>query len=117
MRNLLRQKQLGGVNVGTVDDFQGQELRVTFISTVLSASVCPICVPCLGTPVSSLPCYTLTVSHTPHQARAAAALVPSMQQCHSHVYLCQMALGLMQHTASAEQPDGCGPRPQPGRLL
>ena len=39
VRNLLRHKALGDVNVGTVDDFQGQELRVTFISTVLSAPV------------------------------------------------------------------------------
>lgn len=39
VRNLLRGKALGDVNVGTVDDFQGQEMRVTFISTVLSAPV------------------------------------------------------------------------------
>ncbi|GLI68259.1 hypothetical protein VaNZ11_012614 [Volvox africanus] len=36
MRQLLRERGLGGVRVGTVDDYQGQEERIIFISTVLS---------------------------------------------------------------------------------
>ena len=36
LRLLLRERQLGAVRVGTVDDFQGQEARIIFISTVLS---------------------------------------------------------------------------------
>lgn len=36
VRTLLRGRGLGGVSVGTVDDFQGQEARIVFISTVLS---------------------------------------------------------------------------------
>lgn len=36
IRVLLRQKGLGAIRVGTVDDYQGQEERVIFISTVLS---------------------------------------------------------------------------------
>eukprot|EP00892_Ulva_mutabilis_P007975 jgi/Ulvmu1/554/UM001_0562.1 len=36
VRNLLRQDSLHGVNVGTVDDFQGQEMRIIFITTVLT---------------------------------------------------------------------------------
>ncbi|GIL79433.1 hypothetical protein Vretimale_18310 [Volvox reticuliferus] len=36
MRQLLRERDLGGVRVGTVDDYQGQEERIIFISTVLS---------------------------------------------------------------------------------
>jgi hypothetical protein len=36
VRNLLRQEGFGEVNVGTVDDFQGQEMRVIFVSSVLS---------------------------------------------------------------------------------
>lgn len=39
IRNLLRRRQLAAVNVGTVDDFQGQEMQVIFISTVLTCSV------------------------------------------------------------------------------
>jgi ATP-dependent exoDNAse (exonuclease V) beta subunit len=39
IRNLLRSQRLGNINVGTVDDFQGQEVRVTFVSTVLTAPV------------------------------------------------------------------------------
>jgi hypothetical protein len=39
VRNLLREREMGGVNVGTVDDFQGQEKRVIFISTVLTRLV------------------------------------------------------------------------------
>jgi AAA domain len=38
VRNVLRERHLAGVNVGTVDDFQGQEQRVIFISTVLTAA-------------------------------------------------------------------------------
>lgn len=36
IRTLLRKRGLGGVRVGTVDDYQGQEERIVFISTVLS---------------------------------------------------------------------------------
>lgn len=36
IRLLLRERNLGAVRVGTVDDFQGQEARIIFISTVLS---------------------------------------------------------------------------------
>ena len=36
IRLLLRSKGLGSVRVGTVDDLQGQEERIIFISTVLS---------------------------------------------------------------------------------
>lgn len=36
LRLLLRARDLGAVRVGTVDDFQGQEARIIFISTVLS---------------------------------------------------------------------------------
>lgn len=32
----MRARDLGAVRVGTVDDFQGQEARIIFISTVLS---------------------------------------------------------------------------------
>lgn len=39
IRNLLRGRKFGDVNVGTVDDFQGQEVRVVFVSTVLTAPV------------------------------------------------------------------------------
>ena len=36
LRQLLRARSLGQVRVGTVDDFQGQEARLVFISTTLS---------------------------------------------------------------------------------
>jgi len=36
IRKVLRKKQLGAINVGSVDDFQGKEMKVIFISTVLS---------------------------------------------------------------------------------
>jgi AAA domain len=36
IRLLLRQRGLGQVRVGTVDDYQGQEERIVFISTVLT---------------------------------------------------------------------------------
>lgn len=36
LRLLLRARELAAVRVGTVDDFQGQEARIIFISTVLS---------------------------------------------------------------------------------
>uniref|UniRef100_A0A061SEU4 Putative helicase MOV10L1 n=1 Tax=Tetraselmis sp. GSL018 TaxID=582737 RepID=A0A061SEU4_9CHLO len=36
IRKLLRQRRLGDVRCGTVDNFQGQEARVIFISTTLS---------------------------------------------------------------------------------
>ena len=39
LRLLLRARDLGAVRVGTVDDFQGQEARIIFISTVLSRPV------------------------------------------------------------------------------
>ena len=34
VRGLLRERGLGSVRVGTVDDYQGQEERIIFISTV-----------------------------------------------------------------------------------
>ena len=34
IRQLLRERGLGQVRVGTVDDYQGQEERIIFISTV-----------------------------------------------------------------------------------
>lgn len=34
VRQLLRERGLGSVRVGTVDDYQGQEERIIFISTV-----------------------------------------------------------------------------------
>lgn len=37
VRQLLRAKGLSGVRVGTVDDYQGQEARIVFVSTVLSS--------------------------------------------------------------------------------
>lgn len=36
LRALLRKSDLGGINVGIVEDFQGQEAKVVFISTVLT---------------------------------------------------------------------------------
>ena len=36
LRLLLRERELSAVRVGTVDDFQGQDARIIFISTVLS---------------------------------------------------------------------------------
>lgn len=36
IRQLLRERGLAQVRVGTVDDFQGQEAHIIFISTVLS---------------------------------------------------------------------------------
>jgi hypothetical protein len=36
IRLLLRQRGLGSIRVGTVDDYQGQEERIIFISTTLS---------------------------------------------------------------------------------
>ena len=36
IRLLLRERGLGAVRVGTVDDYQGQEERIIFISTVRS---------------------------------------------------------------------------------
>ena len=36
IRQLLRERSLAAVNVGTVDDFQGQEARIVFISAVLT---------------------------------------------------------------------------------
>lgn len=37
VRQLLRERGLSDVRVGTVDDYQGQEERIVFISTVLSS--------------------------------------------------------------------------------
>uniref|UniRef100_A0A7S0NG26 DNA2/NAM7 helicase-like C-terminal domain-containing protein n=1 Tax=Phaeocystis antarctica TaxID=33657 RepID=A0A7S0NG26_9EUKA len=39
MREMLRERGLAAVNVGTVDDYQGQEKRVLFISTVLTHNI------------------------------------------------------------------------------
>lgn len=39
VRNLLRKDGLHDVNVGTVDDFQGQEMRVIFVTAVLTKPV------------------------------------------------------------------------------
>ena len=36
LRSVLRAANLGGINVGVVEDFQGQEAKVVFISTVLT---------------------------------------------------------------------------------
>jgi hypothetical protein len=36
LRTLLRARNLGAINVGRVDDLQGQEKRIVIISTVLS---------------------------------------------------------------------------------
>lgn len=36
IRQLLRAEHLGSINVGTVQDFQGQEKPIIFISTVLT---------------------------------------------------------------------------------
>jgi hypothetical protein len=36
LRSLLREQNLGAINVGQVEDFQGQECKVIIISTVLS---------------------------------------------------------------------------------
>ncbi len=45
VRQLLRERGLGSVRVGTVDDYQGQEERIIFISTV---SLCCRPEACLG---------------------------------------------------------------------
>ncbi len=47
LRLLLRARELAAVRVGTVDDFQGQEARIIFISTVLSR---PADLPLAGKP-------------------------------------------------------------------
>ena len=39
LRQALRTENLGGINVGGVEDFQGQESRIIIISTVLSSRV------------------------------------------------------------------------------
>lgn len=41
IRLLLRERGLGAVRVGTVDDYQGQEERIIFISTVRCLLLCP----------------------------------------------------------------------------
>lgn len=38
VRLVLRGRGLGAVRVGTVDDYQGQEARVTLVSTVVSTA-------------------------------------------------------------------------------
>ena len=39
VRQLLRAKGMGAINVGEVEDFQGQEVRIAVVSTVLSSRV------------------------------------------------------------------------------
>ena len=54
LRLLLRACELGAVRVGTVDDFQGQEARIIFISTVLSRPAnSPLMPGRLGLPTSA----------------------------------------------------------------
>ena len=38
IRSLLRSRGLGGIRVGTVDDYQGQEEKIIFISTVITSA-------------------------------------------------------------------------------
>ena len=39
LRQALRQANLGGINIGGIEDFQGQESKIIIISTVLSSRV------------------------------------------------------------------------------
>ncbi len=48
IRLLLRERGLGAVRVGTVDDYQGQEERVIVISTARAAPAAPAAWPAHG---------------------------------------------------------------------
>jgi putative helicase MOV10L1 len=52
VRLLLRSRGLGAIRAGTVDDFQGQEVRIVFISTVLTS---PASLPPVPPPGSTRP--------------------------------------------------------------
>ena len=58
IRQLLRDRGLGSVRVGTVDDYQGQEERIIFISTVSFHQMFDmmICLPVVM-------CWRLRLSH------------------------------------------------------
>ena len=43
IRLLLRERGLGAVRVGTVDDYQGQEERIILISTARPAALLALC--------------------------------------------------------------------------
>ena len=64
MRALLRERGLGSVRVGTVDDYQGQEERIIFISTVSFLNpASPMCyhMPCRVL-IDSLQCQKVQVA-------------------------------------------------------
>lgn len=55
LRNVLRARKLGAINVGSVDDFQGKEKRIVLISTVISGDITGL-VRKLGGGVQKLKC-------------------------------------------------------------